>query len=257
MKGLDLNIINEAFQLPPAQAIAFFEAKGYAFTWDWQEQLKLDHRKVFTVAKAMKMDVLQDIRGMLQKSMQEGMTFRQFQKELKPMLRAKGWWGKAEAEGQVVQLGAPHRLRTIFQTNLQSSLSAGRWRAFEDNRDSRPYLKYVAVLDGSTRPSHAALHGVIKPVEDSYWDTMAPPNGYSCRCRLRALTIIQTVRSAGKIPPNVRPDKGFEYNPGQRDWTPDLTRYDHDIQSLGETLPYVALTGSYLTSIEKSLRKEG
>lgn len=258
MKGIELSVVNEAFNLPPAEAIKFFEAKGYAFTWDWQEQLTLDHRKVFTVAKAMRMDVLQDIRGMLDKAMQEGITFQQFKKELSPRLRAKGWWGKAEVEGKVVQLGSPYRLRTIFQTNLQSSLSAGRWKAFEDNKDDRPYLKYVAVMDGSTTNICINLDGVIKPVDDSFWNINAPPNHWNCRSRLRPFTVTQALRSKAKIPPDVRPDKGFEYNPGRRDWAPEPIRYDQDIWSIGETLPYVALPASYFRGIEQSLtEKEG
>ena len=84
----------EPFALPPEDAIKFFEEKGFEITWDWREQLLINNAQVFTVAKAMKMDILTDIREMVDSALKEGMTFREFQFQLEPMLKAKGWWGK-------------------------------------------------------------------------------------------------------------------------------------------------------------------
>ncbi|WIK47285.1 phage head morphogenesis protein [Pseudomonas aeruginosa] len=36
---------------------------------------------------------------------------------------------------------------------------AGRYAAAYEARETHPYWMYVAVMDGVTRPSHAALHG--------------------------------------------------------------------------------------------------
>ena len=35
-----------------------------------------------------------DIREMVQKALEEGITFHEFQKELRPKLKSKGWWGE-------------------------------------------------------------------------------------------------------------------------------------------------------------------
>ncbi|RUA57242.1 phage minor head protein [Pseudomonas aeruginosa] len=86
------------------------------------------------------------------------------------------------------QLGSPRRLDTIYQTNMQSAYMAGRYAAAYEARETHPYWMYVAVMDGVTRPSHAALHGKVFRWDDPIWQHITPPNGYNCRCRIVALT---------------------------------------------------------------------
>lgn len=168
--------------LPPVEAIAYFEAKGYAFSWRWQDVWEEAHAKAFTVAKAMKLDILQDIKGALDKAVTDGTTFDTFKKELIPTLQAKGWWGKTE-EG--AQLGSASRLDNIFRTNIQSAYSAGRYKTQMENVDDRPYWQYLAVMDSRTRPAHSALNGKVFRFDDPFWNTHYPPNGFKCRCRVR------------------------------------------------------------------------
>lgn len=178
--------------LPPEKAIEYFKSKGYTFSWNWYDMWQEAHAKAFTVAKVMRMDILQDIREMVQKSLDEGITFAQFKKELEPKLKTKGWLGKKiigdEQGARQVQLGSPHRLKTIYQTNLQTAYNAGRWKEQMENVDNRPYLQYVAVMDKRTRPAHAALNGKVFPAGDPFWNTHYPPLGFRCRCRVRALS---------------------------------------------------------------------
>lgn len=224
----------QALNMPPEKAISFFEAKGYAITWNWQEQLKLNHAQVFTVANAIKMSVLQDIRNELKKSLKEGIPFAEFRKNLEPRLKANGWWGYiTDKTGKRVQLGSPHRLRTIYRTNMQSSYNVGRWKSFEDNKEDRPALQYVAILDGSTRDEHAALHGQTHPVDSDFWNVNAPPNGHNCRCRLRSLSKEQTARAGKSKPVKAKPDKGFESNLAKTGWKPEKQSFDADIWKLG------------------------
>jgi len=184
--------LSYAIGLPPEKAIEYFKSKGYAFSWDWHDIWQEAHAKAFTVAKAMRMDILQDIRGMVQKAIDDGITFEQFRKELEPKLKAKGWWGKKmvgdETGAMQVQLGSPHRLKTIYQTNLQTAYMAGRYKEMMNNVDDRPYWQYVAVMDSRTRPAHAALNGKVFRYDDPFWNTHYPPLGFRCRCRVRALS---------------------------------------------------------------------
>lgn len=173
---------------PPADAVAALVAKGYEIAFDWREVWQEENAKAFTVAKAMSRDLLEDIREAVQKALDEGLTLQQFQKELRPRLVARGWWGRAmmtdPADGvaKVVRLGSPARLRTIYQTNLRVSYMAGRWARLERTKRAFPYLRYIAVDDARTRPDHAAWDDMILPVDHPWWDTHFPPNGWNCRC---------------------------------------------------------------------------
>ena len=209
MATIDPAFLQAMFDQPPADAIAYLQSKGLRITFNWQEMLDEAHARAFTVAKAMRLDVLRDIRGGLLDAMREGKTLRQFQDDLTPQLQAKGWWGKqivvgADGQAQQVQLGSPRRLKTIYQTNLQSAYMAGRAKA-QMQASSFPYLMYVAVMDSRTRPSHAALNGRIWRKDDPVWQSIGPPNGFNCRCRTRALTEGQMQREGLSLsePPEV------------------------------------------------------
>lgn len=80
------------------------------------------------------------------------------------------------------------QLRTAYQTTLQSAFNQGaRERALEV-KDDRPYWIYDAIDDGATRPSHAALDGIVRRADDPFWSTHLPPNGFNCRCTFNTAT---------------------------------------------------------------------
>lgn len=182
-----------AFNLPPERAVEYFQAKGLRVTSSWRDMEAAAHAKAFTVAGVLKAEALQDIRGALDRALAEGKTYRQFVDELKSKLKARGWWGSKPADPETgeVQQGrgmTPHRLRTVYQTNLQSAYMAGRYKAMLENADKRPYWQYVAVMDHRTRPAHRSLNGRVFRYDDAAWGALYPPNGYNCRCRVRALS---------------------------------------------------------------------
>ncbi len=180
--------------LPPEQAIDFFRKKGYQETFDHREMMGEVHAYSFTVAKATKQDVLQDIRAAMDDAIANGETLADFQKKLTPILQEKGWWGRKNmidpqtGKEKEVQLGSPRRLKTIFETNMRTSYAAGRWEGIQRTKKAFPYLRYVAVMDGATRPEHRAWHNTVLPVDHPFWDEHYPPNGWGCRCWVQQLT---------------------------------------------------------------------
>lgn len=181
------------FGLPPEEALAWFEAKGYAITWGFRDMAAPAHARAFTVAGVTRLDVLADIRAELTRALEEGTTFADFKKGLIPRLQAKGWWGRdAQTDPETGEMHGkgltPRRLETIFRSNVQSAYMAGRWKQQMEDRDNRPWWQYVAILDGRTRPQHRALAGRIFRWDDPFWKRFYPPLGYRCRCRTRAFT---------------------------------------------------------------------
>lgn len=193
--------LRAAMNLAPKDAVAFFRSKGYAITDQWQEMEGAAHAKAFTVAKAMRMDVLEDIRALVDEALAEGITEREFINWLAPALKKKGWWGKETWKDGLggdreVQLGSAHRLKTIYRANVASAYMAGRYRRQLAAVNERPYWMYVAVMDSRTRPSHSALNGKVFRWDDPIWQYIYPPNGWGCRCIVRNLTERQ-VQSMG------------------------------------------------------------
>ncbi len=179
--------------LPPEEALTYLRSKGYKPGFAWQDVWQGEHARAFTVAKAMRLDILADIREALDKALAEGKTFEEFKRNLTPTLMDKGWWGRKEmmdpatGEFKNVQLGSPRRLRIMFDANIRTAHAAGDWAKIERVKDRRPFLMYDAVNDGRTRPQHKSWSGTILPVDDPWWDTHYTPNGWRCRCRVRQL----------------------------------------------------------------------
>lgn len=175
-------------RLDPAEAMAFFRAKGWAVAFDWRDVWQEENARAFTVAKAMSRDLLEDIRAAVDRALAEGQTLQEFSRDLRPRLQARGWWGRklmadpATGEERVVQLGSPARLRTIYETNLRTSYMAGRWERIQRSKRAFPYLRYASVMDGRERPEHGTWHGTVLPVDHPWWDTHYPPCGWGCRC---------------------------------------------------------------------------
>lgn len=185
MNDADLTYL---FGLKPEAAIAYLRAKGYEISWDWTDVWQESQARAFTVAKAMRLDILQDIRDEITAALDNGTTFAEFKKTLTPKLKSKGWWGEVvnEQTGEIAVVG-PHRLRTIFDTNIQTAYSAGHYRSQIQNVADRPWWIYSAVNDSRTRPAHAALNGLAFRHDDPFWQSHYPPNGFRCRCSVRAV----------------------------------------------------------------------
>ena len=236
--------------LPPAEAIAYLEAKGLdlAPSFAWQDMFHEDHTAAFTVAKSAGFDILKDVHGAVVDSLKNGTTFESFRQQLTPILQDKGWWGRKElvdpATGDLVdaQLGSVRRLRTIYDTNMRMAHAAATWQQAVRTQATRPYLRYTAILDSKTRPAHRAWHGTILPIGHPWWETHMPPCGWFCRCRVLTLSEADLRRYGFKVddapredpfPPQIYTnprtgqvsvvpfgiDPGFAYNPGESSTT--------------------------------------
>lgn len=206
-------------RLEPREAIDYFRAKGFKTGFAWQDVWQEEHARAFTVAKAMRRDILETIRTALDDAIANGLTLAQFRAQLTPLLQAQGWWGKqqmidpATGESRLVQLGSPRRLKIIYDMNMRMAQAAGRWQRIQRSKEALPYLRYTAVMDERTRPEHAEWHGTILHVDDPWWDTHYPPCGWNCRCtvvQLDAETIAENGWEISDGPPPSGAPRAYE-----------------------------------------------
>ena len=259
--------LRAAMDMEPKDAVAFFRSKGYQITDQWQEMLGSSHARAFTVAKAMKMDVLEDIRAAVDEALAEGVTEREFIKRLAPRLKAKGWWGKetwqdANGEDREVQLGSPWRLKTIYRNNLQSSYMAGRYRRQLALVSTRPYWQYVAVIDSVTRPSHRAMNGRVFRWDDPIWQYLYPPNGWNCRCRVRNLSERQLEREGLTVENGADYIQLVQREAGTDMKTGEVITVDHavvnlpDGQSMSPDVGWASNPGAAAFGVDESIARK-
>jgi SPP1 gp7 family putative phage head morphogenesis protein len=228
MESNFIELLKECFDKAPEDAVNFLESKGIEISWDWKEQLKIIREHAFTVSKVSSADVLQMLHDELKKAMNKGTTYRDFKKHVNPLLVQKGYRTKDD--------GSAWRLDVIYRTNMQGAYMGGRYAQMLDVKDEFPYWQYIAVLDNRTRPNHRALNDKVVKNTDKLWHTHFPPNGYNCRCRVRALTLDDvkakglTVGKGSRLK-KFKPDKGFETYPGEK-WKPQISGYFPDLRKL-------------------------
>ncbi len=110
---------------------------------------------------------------------------------------------------------------------IGSSQMARRWVDIEEARETHPLLKYETVGDSRVRDEHKLMNGVVKPIDDKFWDTWYPPNGWNCRCDVVQLTSGKVTEDSKVIPPDDVPaifkintaKKGMLYPPKHPYWS--------------------------------------
>lgn len=228
-------------KLPPKEAIAYLENKGYKITFAWDALSQKAHQTAFTVAGVMKMEMLKILRDFTQKSLAKGITFEEFRNGIQNRFAEAGlsstFIAKDKAGNKKTVSLTPSRLRTIFRTNVQSAYNAGRLKGQEAvaAKSTVPmFYLYNATIDKRTRPEHKKLDGLCLPVSDPIWKSIYPPNGYNCRCSVSMISEEQAkqfgITIAKKAPANVDISDTFKGEPSDN-FTPDVSRYDADLQA--------------------------
>lgn len=166
-------------------------------------------RQAVSIAGLARLAQISHIMNELNKVLENGGTFSDFQKQVGGDL-------------------PKHRLDNIFRTNIQMAYAQGRYAHQQINKKHRPYLMYDAINDSRTRHDHARLDGVIRHIDDPFWDKHTPPIDYRCRCTVLALTEEEAkekgITSDDDLPQNI---KTFGSSP--KDYQNDLDRLIDDV----------------------------
>ncbi|SDO76603.1 Phage Mu protein F like protein [Rhodoferax sp. OV413] len=172
----------------PEESVAYFRQKGYRIGFDHRDVWRQEHQAAFTVAKAMHMDLLRDIRGQVDKAITEGTSFGTFQRELSPKLQARGWWGKQDVVDPVsgdtvrAQLGSARRMEVIFDANLATAYSEGQWERIQRGKGLFPFLEYGHSASEHPRLEHKAYAGTVLRADDPWWQVHMPVKKWGCKC---------------------------------------------------------------------------
>lgn len=186
--------MTEPFKVPP-EVPRYFGDKSLKPAFSWQDVWNEEHAHAFTVAKAVELDLLKAFKQSIATAIEKGQGFETWRANLKPELERLGWWGKRTVRDPTgaykpkdVDFSAPARLQTVFWSNMRSARAAGQWERIQRSKRGLPYLVYVHTVSARPRPLHLSWVGTVLPVDDPFWSTHYPPNGWGCKCSVRQVT---------------------------------------------------------------------
>lgn len=171
------------FNKPFPQQLDYFKQKLNLPTEHYDDILKSAHDRAFMVAGAAKADLLDDLRKAVERSIADGKGIEWFREQFSDIVKKHGWDYKG---------GFDWRTRVIYSTNMRASYAAGRYAQLNDPDllAVRPYWQYVH-NDSVQHPRDLHKAWSAKPVvlkhDDPWWQTHYPPNGWGCRCTIRAV----------------------------------------------------------------------
>jgi SPP1 gp7 family putative phage head morphogenesis protein len=192
--GLSPSEFARLFRLTPHKAIAALQRRPTAVTTlSWAELWQSEHSRQFTISRLTRLDLVKDFHKAILDSVQGDLSRRDYMRDMEAMLKKEGWWGKKEvidkATGEVLTTRFDsRRLRLIYDVNTRQANANGRWERIQQAKHSHPYLRYVTKNDEKVRHAHKEWHNLTLPVDDPFWNTHYPPNGWNCRCTVRALS---------------------------------------------------------------------
>ncbi len=218
----------QAFDLPFKEAADFFRQKARVSTEHWTDVWRTAHSHSFMVAGAASDALLSDFQSAIQKALDKGTTLAELRKDFDTIVAKHGWSHN----------GSPGwRARIIYETNLSTAYSAGRYAQMTepDTLAVYPYWRYVHSGSSHPRLQHLAWDGLTLRADDPFWASHFPPNGWHCGCRVDPITE-RGLRRMGKSEPDTAPpivtrrwrnphtgamhdvpagiDPDFDYNPG-------------------------------------------
>lgn len=197
-----------------AEAIAFFGGKLNIPTERWADVWRQGHDVGFMVAGAAKAQLLEDLRDAVEKIIAEGTTLQQFRKDFDALVARHGWSYKGSRGW---------RTRVIFDTNLRQAYHAGReaQMAEPELRRRRPYGLYRHGDSTTPRPLHLSWDGLVLPLDDLWWESHTPMNGWGCKCKKFMISEREAQRRGLEV--------GGAPDDGTYEWTDKVTGEVHEI----------------------------
>lgn len=258
----------------PAEVTRYFDGKTVTPAFSWLDVWAEEHAYKFTVAKAVELDVLNAFRGTISQAIAEGRGFESWKPLIQSELTKLGWWGprmvadpSGEQPDRMVNFASDRRLKTTFWANMNSARSAGQWERAQRSKRVLPYVLYVRTTSGDPRPEHLQWVGLVLPLDDPFWSTHWPPNGWQCKCQVRMISAAERERLMGTERVLGRDPNGEEIKIRYTDQVPDLgpdiefrNRRTGEVQSVPQgidpgwhTNPGLARTSTLIRNLETRL----
>lgn len=219
----------QGISLPFEEAIDFFRKKARVPTEHWTDIWRTAHSHAFMVAGAASDALLEDFQEALKRALKDGTTLATFRQDFDTIVEKHGW----------IHNGGPSwRSGIIYDTNLSTAYSAGRYAQLVEPETLKHFPYWTYIHSGSNHPrlQHLAWNGLTLPASDPFWESHYPPNGWRCGCRVSPTSEAGLARMGKSAPDKAPPietrtwvnpktgakhevpvgiSPGFDYNPGK------------------------------------------
>lgn len=105
-------------------------------------------------------------------------------------------------------------VKVEYQTAFGGAQMAAQWQRIQEQKHIYPYLEFIAVEDENTTALCRSLNGVIKHVDDPFWQKYFPLNHYGCRSTTKQHRKAKETPDSEIMYPNI--PKIFQVNLGER-----------------------------------------
>lgn len=205
----------EAIAVKFSEAIEFLRRRLKIDSAEWSRMLAEEGVVSSAIADNTVRSMVESFIAAIEDVVANGGTLESFRKDYQRIVDAAGWQPSGPA-GWHSQL--------VFRLHTGSAYAAGRWDQAQRLRQTNPsvqlYGRLITAGDNRVRHTHREMQGIIRPIDDPYWLTHWPPNGFNCRCHVQVITDRDLRRYRWKVTPDgdpslkVPPDPGWGFNPG-------------------------------------------
>nr|WP_297342342.1 phage minor head protein [uncultured Fibrobacter sp.] len=181
------------------EAVDYFRQKINLPTKRWNDLEGAMHTRAFTVAGAMREDILCDFRKAVESAIEKGDSLQDFRNNFYKI--ASKWRASDpsfDAKMKKPKYGA-WRSKVIYQTNMLTAAAAAQERQAREMPDVFTHAKYVCMMLPGSREEHKRWNGTVLPLEDPWWEKHSPPNGFGCLCEKEFISKYEMDRGDEKV----------------------------------------------------------
>ncbi|MCD1597872.1 phage minor head protein [Rheinheimera aquimaris] len=188
--------------LPFDAAIAYFRKKIDLTSERWTDIWRQQNDVAFTVAGAMKTDLLADMRAAVDAAIANGKSLTWFKSQFKDIVKRYGW----EHTGD-----AAWRANVIYGTNMRQAYNAGRYQQLQQFE----FWRYKHGDSLYPRLDHLKHDNLVLPKSSPFWQVWFPQNGWGCKCKVFGETAASVKRKGLTV--SAEPEMKY------RDWVDKKT----------------------------------
>lgn len=204
----------------PEKALEFWRTRMGVPASEYVELDEAARAAAFTIAGVQSQRVVDAAKQAIDSALADGITETEFRRRVRAAL----------VEGGDKPL-SDERLAFVWKQNLATAYGAGR-RATQIDPSVKalmPWGEWISQLVGPTRRKHhVQLHGVTLPIDDPFFQSYYPPQGFGCECRVAARPRVRTGNPT-QVP------GGIEAKMAESGFTNPIAQWERTVR--GEDLP--------------------